>query len=111
MFRGDVLLQQPEIPGGAYQLADDDTLSTNEVIRLIATALHRKPRLWKLPTRTCRGGGTRRRRIAPALNTERLRKLTENYVVDNQKIKAALRIQNFPIDAREGLLETIRSFG
>lgn len=43
------LLQRPEIPGGAYQLADDDALSTNEVIQLIATALHRKPRLWKLP--------------------------------------------------------------
>lgn len=44
------------------------------------------------------------------LNLERLQKLTENYVVSNAKIKAALEIDRMPVHAREGLEKTIRSF-
>ncbi|EXY21754.1 UDP-glucose 4-epimerase domain protein [Bacteroides fragilis str. 2-F-2  len=44
------------------------------------------------------------------LNTERLRKLTENYVVSNAKIKAALGIDKLPVTAKEGLMKTIHSF-
>lgn len=110
-FAIQALVQHPEIAGGTYQLADDDALSSNEVIRLIATALHRTPRLWKLPPglveTAARAGDT----LHLPLNTERLHKLTENYVVDNRKIKEALQISRFPVDAREGLTETIKSFG
>jgi nucleoside-diphosphate-sugar epimerase len=105
------LLQQPEIAGGAYQLADDDALSTNEVIRLIATALHRKPRLWKFPPGLLAVAARAGDVLHLPLNSERLRKLTENYVVDNQKIKDALHILRFPVSASEGLLKTIKSFG
>jgi len=105
------LLQRPEIPGGAYQLADDDALSTNEVIQLIATALHRKPRLWKLPPGLLEAAARAGDTLRLPLTTERLRKLTENYVVDNRKIKEALQISRFPVDAREGLSKTIKSFG
>ena len=44
------------------------------------------------------------------LNTERLAKLTENYVVSNQKIKAALEVDKMPVRAKEGLVKTIKSF-
>ena len=44
------------------------------------------------------------------LNPLRMQKLTENYVVSNAKIKAALGIEHMPVRARDGLLETIRSF-
>ena len=44
------------------------------------------------------------------LTTERLAKLTENYVVDNTKVKRALGIDKMPLSAREGLSHTIRSF-
>ena len=43
------------------------------------------------------------------LNAERLRKLTENYVVSNAKIKAALGIDRMPVRAEEGM-RTIKSF-
>ena len=39
-----------------------------------------------------------------------MQKLTENYVVSKSKIKAALGIEHMPVRARDGLLETIRSF-
>ena len=44
------------------------------------------------------------------LNTERLRKLTESYVVSNAKIKQALHIDKLPITVEEGLRKTIESF-
>ena len=44
------------------------------------------------------------------LNPERLRKLTENYVVSNDKIKRAIGIEKMPVRAAEGLEKTIRSF-
>jgi hypothetical protein len=39
-----------------------------------------------------------------------MQKLTENYVVSNAKIKAALGIERLPVDAREGLRRTLESF-
>lgn len=44
------------------------------------------------------------------LNKERLRKLTENYVVSNEKIKRALGIEKMPISAQEGMRKTLDSF-
>jgi hypothetical protein len=44
------------------------------------------------------------------LNQERLRKLTENYVVSNAKIKNAIGIDKMPVRATEGLEKTIKSF-
>jgi hypothetical protein len=43
------------------------------------------------------------------LNSERLQKLTENYVVSNQKIVAAIG-KPLPIQSEEGLLKTFQSF-
>ena len=44
------------------------------------------------------------------LNTQRMQKLTENYVVSNAKIKAALGMKEMPVRAKDGLRETIKSF-
>jgi len=44
------------------------------------------------------------------LNKERLRKLTENYVVSNAKIKQALGIDKMPLSAKEGMRKTLDSF-
>jgi hypothetical protein len=43
------------------------------------------------------------------LNTERLQKLTENYVVSNNKIVVAIG-RSLPVKAKEGLLRTFESF-
>jgi hypothetical protein len=41
------------------------------------------------------------------LNSERLGKLTEDYVVDNQKIKQAFGIGKMPLNAKDGLQQTL----
>jgi hypothetical protein len=44
------------------------------------------------------------------LNQERLKKLTESYIVSNEKIKKVLDINQLPVSAKEGLIKTILSF-
>ena len=43
------------------------------------------------------------------LNEERVQKLTDSYVVSNQKIKTAIG-KPLPVSSREGLLKTFKSF-
>ena len=44
------------------------------------------------------------------LNSERLRKLTEDYVSSNAKIKKVLGVERMPVDARKGLQRTLETF-
>ena len=103
------LLNQ-DVPTGIYHMGDDEALSTNELIAIMCEAMEKQPRIWKMNKRFmegCAGLGTL---LHLPLNTERLRKLTENYVVSNAKIKVALGIDKMPVTAKEGLIKTIRSF-
>lgn len=99
-----------DVPSGIYHMGDDEALSTNELISIMCEAMGKKPHIWKMNKglmEGCAGLGTL---LHLPLNTERLRKLTENYVVSNAKIKAALGIDKMPVTAKEGLMKTIRSF-
>ena len=103
------LLNQ-DVPTGIYHIGDDEALSTNELIGIMCEAMGKQPHIWKMNKglmEGCAGLGTL---LHLPLNTERLRKLTENYVVSNAKIKAALGIDKMPVTAKEGLMKTIRSF-
>ena len=104
------ILQDKNIAGGVYNLADDEALSTNEVVIAIAHSLHKKPKLLKIPAGLLRLIAKTGDILRLPLNTERLNKLTENYVVDNSKIKKALAISSFPVKAGDGLRKTIDSF-
>ena len=44
------------------------------------------------------------------LNEERLEKLTEDYLVSNEKLKKALDIERMPISAKEGMVKTLQDF-
>ena len=103
------LISKP-VPSDIYHIGDDEALSTNELIEVICEALGQKARIWHinkgLMEMIARLGGI----LRLPLNPERLRKLTENYVVSNTKVKAALGIRQMPIRAKDGLILTIRSF-
>ena len=99
-----------DIPSGIYNMGDDEALSTNELITLMCEVLGRKPHIWRLGKglmETCATVGTW---LHLPLNKERLRKLTENYVVNNAKLKRALGIERMPVRAADGVRKTIRSF-
>lgn len=104
------ILQDADIPGGTYNLADDEPLSTNELIRLIGQARGKRPSLWRIPHRIVGSLAMVGDALHLPLNSERLKKLTESYVVDNSKIKFVLGMEELPMSAKEGLLNTLRSF-
>lgn len=103
------LIEREEIPSGVYNVADDVPLSTNEVIRLMAKSKEKKLRIIKLKrfviTNLARIGDF----LKLPLNTERLQKLTESYIVNNDKIKSALG-KPLPVSSTDGLLRTFQSF-
>ncbi len=103
-------LLNKNVPTGIYHMGDDEALSTNELIAVMCDAMGRNANIWKINRLFMEGMATIGTWLHLPLNKERLRKLTENYVVSNAKIKAALGIEHMPIRAEEGLKNTIHSF-
>ena len=109
MFIFKELIEREDIPSGVYNVADDKSLSTNELIELIAQSQNRKPKVWKISKGLVQGTASIGDKLHLPLNTERLHKLTSSYVVSNAKIKAAIG-KPLPVSSREGLLKTFKSF-
>lgn len=103
-------LLNKDIESGIYNINDDEAVSTNELIEIICSALGKKAHIWKLPKGLMGGMAKMGDVLHLPLNSERLRKLTENYVSSNEKIKKALGVEKMPVDAREGLKVTLESF-
>ena len=99
-----------DVPSGIYNMGDDEALSTNELIEEICKSLGKKAHIWKLPKGMMTGFAKVGDALHLPLNSERLRKLTENYISSNAKIKAALGVEKMPVDARTGLQVTLNSF-
>ena len=99
-----------DVPSGIYNMGDDEALSTNELIEEICQSLGKKPHIWKLPKGLMNGVAKVGGWLHLPLNPERLRKLTENYISSNEKIKKALGVEKMPVDARTGLQTTLKSF-
>jgi len=99
-----------EVPSGIYNMGDDEALSTNELIEEICKSLGKKAHIWRLPKGLMSGIAKVGGWLHLPLNPERLRKLTENYVSSNAKIKAALGVDRMPVNACDGLKVTLESF-
>jgi len=102
-------LIKKDIPAGIYNISDNDSLSTNDVVSILANSLSKKPRLWAIPVSFIKFLARIGDQIKLPLNTERLTKLTESYVVSNEKIKKAIQ-NELPINTKEGLIITADSF-
>ena len=109
-FVVEQLIVRDDIPSGIYQVCDDEPLSTNELIRLISESVGKKSHIWKLPKGFMGAAASLGGALKLPLNKERLRKLTENYVVSNEKIKRALGIEKMPASTRDGIRKTLESF-
>lgn len=99
-----------ELTSGIYHMADDEALSTKELIEVMCEAMGRKAHIWRINRGLVKTMATIGTWLHLPLNKERLRKLTENYVVSNAKIKNALGIDRMPVRAKDGLKKTIVSF-
>ena len=103
------LITNPNISNGIYNIADDEPLSTNQVISLIGKSLNKKPILFSINKNLIKLFAKIGDITNLPLNTERLIKLTESYHVSNLKIRNAIG-KDFPVDSKVGLIKTFQSF-
>jgi nucleoside-diphosphate-sugar epimerase len=103
-------LLENKIPSGIYNLADDEPISTIELIYIMNEVLGYKPKIWFIPIDLLKFTAKLGDLMRLPLNSFKLRKLTENFVVSNTKIKTAFNINSLPFSAKEGLLRTFKSF-
>lgn len=103
-------LCQGKVANGIYPLCDDEPVSTNRLIELIAESLGRRALLWRFPRNLIKLAARVGDWTHLPLNSERLSKLTETALVDNSKLKAAIGWEKMPICAEDGLRYSFRSF-
>ena len=103
------LIERDDIKPGLYNVADDEALSTNAVVSILSTSLGNKPSLWRISPAVIKFLAKVGDKMHLPLTTERLNKLTENYIVSNKKIKEQLG-HELPLSATEGLILTAQSF-
>lgn len=103
------LIENDQIPSGLYHIADDDPLSTNELIKLILQSQDKQSFIWHIPKFIINIVSKFCDLFRLPFNTETLNKLTGNYIVSNKKIKKAIN-KPLPINSKDGLIKTLISF-
>ena len=103
------LIERDDVASGVYQVADDEPLSTNEVVSILSASISKKPKLWRISPGLIRAAAKLGDVLHLPLTTERLDKLTESYIVCNQKIKQAIG-KDLPLTSKRGLEITAASF-
>ncbi|GEO20750.1 NAD-dependent epimerase/dehydratase family protein [Cyclobacterium qasimii] len=102
-------LLSKDIPSGVYQVADDGTFATNDLIRLMAVSLGKKARLWAIPASLITAAAKVGDKLHLPLTSERLKKLTESYRVSNTKLITTIG-EALPVTAEDGLKKTFKAF-
>lgn len=103
------LLEREDIPSGVYNVADNEPISTNSLILLIANSINKKCKILNISPCIINLIAKFGDIIKLPLNSERLFKLTQNYVVSNQKVLNAIG-KELPVNAMDGIKKTLLSF-
>jgi len=103
------LMDNDKIASGIYNVADDESISTVDLVKLMSEVLGIPNRTLKLPKLFISCLAKIGDFLPIPINSERLAKLTENYEVSNLKIKNAIN-KKWPLTSSEGIKKTITSF-
>lgn len=109
-FIKKIIDESDKLPGGIFHIADDESISTREIIAIIKQITHKKAINVAIPRFLVRGLAKVGDLIPLPLNTKRLKKLTANLLVSNLHIKSSLSIDALPLSARDGMIKTIKAF-
>ena len=97
------------IPSGVYNVADDEHLSTNEIISLMAKSNNKKTIIFNVYPFIIKIIAKIGDVIPLPLNSERLKKLTESYMVSNEKLNKYIG-KELPLTSRVGIINTFKTF-
>lgn len=96
-----------QIKSGIYNISDDCSLSTNDIVDVIEYVTKKSVYKISVPKYVIRIISKIGNIIPIPINEDRLSKLTENYLVSNNKIKKALEINKMPVNCKDGMIKTI----
>lgn len=108
-FLEQICKSYEKLESGIYHIADDQPISTEEIIDVIKQVTGKKVLNVHLPKLLILGIAKFGDVFPIPLNSKRLKKMTSDLLVSNSKIKALLGIQRMPITAKQGLEATIQS--
>ena len=103
------LIENTKIDSGIYNIADDISLSTIDLVQIMSEVLHKPTKIINFPKLFVSFIAKIGDFFPIPINSERLLKLTENYEVSNLKIKKAIQ-KKIPLSSIEGIKKTITSF-
>ena len=109
LFIINELIKNNTIPSGVYNVADNEYLSTNEIISLISNSNNQKPIIFNLSPFIVKFIAKIGDIVPLPLNSERLKKLTESYMVSNEKLKKYMA-KELPLTSKQGVIKTLKSF-
>lgn len=104
-----VKILESKLSAGIYLLADNDAISTNDLIRLIGQEINKKVIIVKIPKDIVKKLALFGTWFHTPFNLKTVAKLSENMVVSNQKLLLNLD-ESLPESTIEGLRKTIKSF-
>ncbi|AQS95118.1 nucleoside-diphosphate-sugar epimerase [Polaribacter sp. BM10] len=103
------LIDNTNIESGVYNVADNESLSTKDLVKIMGEVTNKPAKILKTPKFLVNTLAKLGDILPLPINSERLQKLTENYVVSNQKIKNQIE-KELPLSAEKGIEKTIASF-
>lgn len=106
-FALEKIIQNPACTG-TFNIADDEAISTAELVKLIGTVCAKHPRMLKIPRPIIRTMAAVGSFLHLPINSSTLSKLTESMAVSNRRLLLTLNAK-FPISTRDGLTLTLKS--
>jgi len=103
------LITRIDIPSGIYNVSDNGTMSTNEIIAEISHLQNIKSKFIPIPAIYVKLAALVGDLMGLSFNSERFSKLSESYIVSNQKLMKTI-CKPLPVSIKEGLIKTIKSF-
>ena len=103
------LIDNDNIASGVYNISDDESLSTKELVAIIGETIHKPSNIINVPKFLVNLFAKVGDFLPLSINSERVQKLVENYEVSNHKIKKAIH-KDLPLTSKKGIEKTISSF-
>ncbi|MVZ65758.1 NAD-dependent epimerase/dehydratase family protein [Sphingobacterium sp. DK4209] len=104
-----ILTNTHSIKDGIYHIADDQSISTSEIISIIKRVSKKNIPNIALPSLLVKVIARIGDFIPIPLNSKRLKKMTGDFLVSNEKVKIALSISDLPDSTEKCLEETFDS--
>jgi nucleoside-diphosphate-sugar epimerase len=102
------LINNQGVLPGIYHIADNEVLSTVDVVRLIDSVTQKNIKILRVPVPLVRLAAKAGDILPIPFDNEKLEKLTNDFVISNQKIKLALQT-DMPVNTYDGLLDMFKT--